>query len=138
VRHSLFLPRRFGIKHVEAANDLRIRVGQQRELNLVPLREILQDRRSVVANCSEFDPLVFKSLLGVLQLHELRFAERSPIGRPEKEQHRSVWPSQCVVCLFMAKLIASRKGRRFIFHLSVPSSLSGVSALPSMSAELIR
>jgi hypothetical protein len=32
-------------------------------------------------------------LLGVLQLHELRFAERSPIGGPEKEQHCSVGPS---------------------------------------------
>jgi hypothetical protein len=29
----------------------------------------------------------FKSLLGILQLHELRFAERSPVGRAEEKQN---------------------------------------------------
>jgi hypothetical protein len=81
------------------------------------LSKVIQYGQSVVANCSEFDPLGFEPLLGVLQLHELRFAERSPIGGPEEEQHRSIGPFQCLVCLFVAKLIASRKRRRFLAYL---------------------
>jgi hypothetical protein len=53
-------------------------------------REILQDRRTVVANRSQLQPLRFKSLLRGLQLRELRFAEGSPIGGAEEQEHRTV------------------------------------------------
>ena len=54
------------------------------------VREILQDCRAVVADGSELQPLRFESLLRGLQLHELRFAEGSAIGRAEEQEHRTI------------------------------------------------
>jgi hypothetical protein len=53
----------------------------------------------------------FKSLLGILQLHELRFAKGSPIGRAEKEKNGSARSPQRFIRLFTTKLIKKRKCR---------------------------
>jgi hypothetical protein len=56
----------------------------------VPFREVFEDCRAVVANRRQLDPLLLESFFGVLQLDELRFAIRSPIGGAEEEENRSV------------------------------------------------
>ena len=90
VRHSLLHPVRFRIEDLEAANQAGFLIRQQRILNFMPVGKVLQDCRTVVTNRSEFDSLCFKSLFGVLQLHELRFAEGSPIRGTEEEENRAV------------------------------------------------
>src|SRR5712692_2391018 len=88
VRHPFGHPLRFCVKDVKAANDLGIRVGQQRKLDVVPLSEVLEDSWTIVANCSQVVPLLLESPFGILQLHELRFAERSPVGGTEEKENR--------------------------------------------------
>ena len=61
---------------------------------MVPIGEVLQDCWTVVADRSQLDSLLLKSLFGILQLHELRFTERSPIGGAEEEKNRAVRPPQ--------------------------------------------
>ena len=55
----------------------------------MPLGEILQDGGTIVANRGQLKSLRLKSLLCVLQLHELRFAEGSPISGTEEKQNRT-------------------------------------------------
>jgi hypothetical protein len=50
----------------------------------VPISEVLEDLRTIVADRSQLDSLLFKPLFDILQLHELRFTEGSPIGGTEK------------------------------------------------------
>jgi hypothetical protein len=76
----------------------------------VSVREILQDRRAVVADRSQLQPLRFESLVRGLQLHELRFAEGSPIGGAEEQEHRTIRPLQCLVGLLLAELVGQSKG----------------------------
>ena len=89
MRHPFGHTLRFYIKDIKAANDLGIWVGQQRKFDIVPLREVHEDGWAVVANCSKLDALLFESSFSVLQLHELRFAERSPVGGTEEKENRS-------------------------------------------------
>ncbi len=90
MRHPLVHAFRFRIEDVEAANQAGFLIRQQRILNFMPVGKVFQDRWTVVTNRSEFDSLCFKSLFGVLQLHELRFAEGSPIRGAEEEKNRAV------------------------------------------------
>jgi hypothetical protein len=99
----------FAVEHLETSDDFRIGVSQYRKLDLVPLGEILQDRRAIVADSGQFESLRFKSLLRVLQLHELRFAEGSPIGRAEEKKDRALRALQSLVGLFLAELIGLSK-----------------------------
>jgi hypothetical protein len=55
--------------------------------------------------------LRLKSLFCVLQLHELRFAEGSPVGRAEEKEHCAIRPLERLVGLIMAELIGQNKGR---------------------------
>jgi hypothetical protein len=66
-----------------------------------------------------------------LQLHELRFAEGSPIGGTKEKENCSFWTLQCLVGLFVAKLIRQGECRRFLADLKPnwPSnSLAGLAA----------
>jgi hypothetical protein len=49
-----------------------------------------------------------------LQLHELRFAKRSPIGRAEEKENSTLGTFQCVVGLLVAELIGQSKYRRLL------------------------
>jgi hypothetical protein len=49
-----------------------------------------------------------------LQLHELRFAEGSPIGRAEEKEHRSVRPFQRIARDFVPELIWRSKAWHFL------------------------
>jgi hypothetical protein len=50
----------------------------------VPVSKVFQDLFRVIADGREFDPLLFESRNGVLQLDQLPFAERSPVGGAKK------------------------------------------------------
>jgi hypothetical protein len=69
---------------VEPVDNFGIGIGQQRKINVVAFREILQDRRTIVTNRRQFQPLRFKFLFCILQLYELRFAEGSPVRGAEE------------------------------------------------------
>src|SRR5229473_732058 len=97
VRHPFGHPFRFCVENAEAPNDLGIRICKQRKLDFVPVSEVLQDSRTIVANRSQLDSLSFKSLFGVLQLHELRFTAGSPIGGSEEEENSAARSSQRLV-----------------------------------------
>jgi len=58
----------------------------------VPFGKILQDGWTIVTDGGQLQSLRFESLLRVLQLHELRFAEGSPIGGAEEKKDRAVRP----------------------------------------------
>ena len=55
----------------------------------MPICKILEDCRAVIAYGSDLDPLLLKALFRILQLHELRFAEGSPVGGAEEEENRA-------------------------------------------------
>src|SRR5260370_32638398 len=63
VRHPPVHTFRFRIEDVEAAKQAGILICKQRKLDLMPVRKVLQDRRTVVTDRGEFDSLGFKSLL---------------------------------------------------------------------------
>ncbi len=75
----------------------------------MPISEVLQDGPTIVANRGQFKSLRLKSLFCVLQLHELRFAEGSPVGRTEEEENSALRSLERLVGLFMTKLIGERK-----------------------------
>jgi hypothetical protein len=55
-----------------------------------------------------------ESLFRVLQLHELRLAERSPIRRTEEQQHCPVRAFQSLVGYVVPELVAGREGRHLL------------------------
>lgn len=61
------------------------------------LGEVLQYGRAVVADRSQLNPMLLKSLFGILQLDQLRFAEGSPVRGPEEKKNRSVGSAQRLV-----------------------------------------
>jgi len=99
----------FGVEDAEASNDPGIGVGQQRKVDTVPGGEVLQDGLAVVADCRQLDPVLFESLSGILQLHELRLAKGSPVGRAEKQKDGSVRSLQALIRLLMPTLIGQQK-----------------------------
>jgi hypothetical protein len=84
-RHALVLPRGFRIQDKVFANRFRIRIGQQRKIDLLPVREVFQDRLRVVADGRQFETLFFESCFRGLQLDQLPFAVRSPVRGPEEQ-----------------------------------------------------
>jgi len=83
----------------------------------MPLGEIFQDGWTIIADCRQLKSLRLKPLLCRLQLHELRFAERSPIGGAEEQYDGTLRPLQRLVGVFMAELIRQRKRRRLLTDL---------------------
>ena len=69
------------------------------------VREILQNGWTIVANRRQLKALRSESLFCTLQLHELRFAEGSPVGRTEEKKNRAVRSFKRLVGLLMPELI---------------------------------
>jgi hypothetical protein len=91
-RHALVRSDRFGVQQPISPNDLGIGVGEQREFDLSPTGEVSQDCFTVVADSRQLDSLFLKSRFRRLQLDQLLFAVRSPIGRTDKEKNRALRP----------------------------------------------
>src|SRR5258707_11013014 len=77
----------------------------------MPISEILQDSLAIIANGGQLQALRLKSLLCVLQLHELRFAEGSPVSRTEEQKDGALASLERLVRLLMTKLIGQNKCR---------------------------
>ena len=88
MRHPLVHALRFGIQDVKAANDPGIGIGQQGKVDLVTFRKVREDSLTVVANRGQLEALLLELGFGVLQLHELRFAKRSPVRGTEEKDDR--------------------------------------------------
>jgi hypothetical protein len=54
----------------------------------------LQNLLRVIADGRKLNSLLLESLNGTLQLDQLPFAERSPVGGTEEEKYRAVPPFQ--------------------------------------------
>jgi hypothetical protein len=80
----------------------------------VAVGEKFQDFFRVIADSSQFDPLLLESRNRTLQLDQLPFAERSPIGETEKEKNGAVRAFQAIESLYPAKLVAKRKRRSLL------------------------
>ena len=74
----------FLIKNAEGADGFRSLIGQQREGDMTSLREISEHRRAVVTDRRQSQPLLPYPVQVALQLDELVFAVRSPVGRTKK------------------------------------------------------
>src|SRR5260370_3484377 len=115
------------VQHTITGDNLRLRIGQQRKLDLAAVCKVPKDCRAVIADSSQLNSLRFEFLFRVLQLHELRFSERSPIRRTEEQKHGSVCPFQRIAGYVFAELVAGRKGRHLLAHVrpSQPSRARG-------------
>jgi len=99
IRHALGHSLRFRVQHLEAANDFGLRVSQEWKVYAMPLGEIIQNSRTIIADCRQLKSLRLKSLLSRLQLHELRLAEGSPVGGAEEQDDGAFGPlSVSLVC----------------------------------------
>ena len=78
--------------------------------------EIFEDGFAVIADGSQLEALLFKFCDGGLQLDQLPFAVRSPIGGTENQQNRSLWAFQGGERLLFAKLIACGKIGRLLAY----------------------
>src|SRR6266478_4450514 len=88
-RHIQELASRLGIQYLIGANDLGIRIGEQRKIDFAAVGEGFQYGFRVIADRRELDPLLLEPCLGVLELNQLPFAVRSPIRRSKEKQHRA-------------------------------------------------
>ena len=79
-RHAFELPDGFGVQYLVRLDRLGIGVGQQRKINLAAVREILEYFYAVVADRRQLDPLLLESRSSTLQLDQLAFTVRSPVG----------------------------------------------------------
>src|SRR4029077_6507831 len=77
------------IEDVERMYDLRIGIGEQRIRDVLPAGKTLERSGRVVADGRYSKSFFSDRSEIVLQLHELDFAERSPIRGPKKDEHRS-------------------------------------------------
>jgi len=112
MRHPFVRIPRFGIQDFKAADDVGIRIRQQRKLDLVALRKVPKDGLTIVANRGQLDAPVLELCFGILQLHQLRFAKGSPIRGTEEKDGRPLGTFQRFIGLFVAELIRQRKRGR--------------------------
>ena len=79
----------------------------------MPLSEFPEYGFAVVTDGRQLDPLLLEPLFCRLQLDQLRFAERSPIGRAKEQQNRTVCSLQGFIGLFLILLIAEPERGNF-------------------------
>jgi hypothetical protein len=122
--HSLRHSGSVRIEHAKPAYDSGLGVSEQWVVYMVALSEVLQDCRAVIADGSQLDASRFKSLSCVLQLHQLRFAEWSPICRTEEKKHRSTRSFECVAGNLMAELVGGSKRRHLLTNVDADQRIS--------------
>ncbi len=110
------MPGGLGVQHPISLDHLGVGIGQQRKLDLAPIREILKYFYAVVADRGQRNALFFEARLSALQLDQLPFAVRSPIGRTEKQEHGAILSFERSETLMMTKLVANGKIRRLRTH----------------------
>ena len=103
---SLLHPGTLAIQDSIVGYGFGVRVCQERVRDLVAVSKELEDTFGVVADGRQLDALLFESRKCTLQLDQLPFAERSPVGGTEEEKNRAALPLQGGECLRPAELVA--------------------------------
>jgi len=67
----------------------------------------LEDLFRVVTDSRQFDALLLESLSGALQLDQLPFAKRSPVGGTEEEKYGATSSFQSIKALRSTELVAN-------------------------------
>jgi len=67
------------VQDAECPDDLRLRVGERRDGDVLPLVEILENLDGVVGDYGNPQPFLAELICVMLQLDELRLAVRSPV-----------------------------------------------------------
>ena len=99
------------VQNSEFANDLRIRIGEQRNMNAAALREIVKYFGGVVADRCNPQTQFLKFTLVLFQLTELGFAIWSPIGRAENQDHSAFRSEQALESAHLAILVVQIEAR---------------------------
>src|SRR5260221_2918228 len=105
MRHAFGHTMGLCVKYLEATNDFGLRVSQERKVYAMPLGEIFQDGWTIIADWRQLKCLRLKSLICRLQMHELRFAEGSPVGGAEEQDYGALWPFERFVGMLMTELV---------------------------------
>jgi hypothetical protein len=105
-----------GVQHLIGANRVGIGIGEQGKVNLAAVGERPQYLNAVIADGRQLEALLLKSCFRVLQLDQLPFAVRSPVGGTKEKENRAVSSFQRCETLLLAKLVASRERRRLLPH----------------------
>ena len=100
----------FRVEDPISLDGLGVRVREHWVFELVSVSKIFQDFFRVIADGRQLDALLFESRDGALQLDQLPFAERSPVGGTEKEKNGAVPSFQGIESLYATKLVTKRKG----------------------------
>src|SRR5258708_944158 len=100
------------VQQTQFPNDLRIRVRQQWIMDSPALGKAAQYRHAVITDGCYSQTEFVELTLVAFQLHELGFAEWSPVGRAVKQNHRSLRTQQAVQPVRHACLIGQFKRRK--------------------------
>jgi hypothetical protein len=128
MRHPFCHSARFLVENLEGPNRLRVRIAQERKVDLVPVGKVLQDFRAIVTDRRQLDPSALESLFCLLELDELRFAERSPVGGAEEKKNSPIRSPQGLVRLWAIKLIAQCEGGHLLSDWQADGSRNGLLA----------
>jgi hypothetical protein len=82
--HAFVHPFRFRVEDLEGSNHLRVRISQEWEVDPVTASKVLEDFPAIVTDGRQVNAAILETLFRLLQLDQLRFAERSPIGGAEE------------------------------------------------------
>jgi hypothetical protein len=82
------------VENSVSTDDLRVRIRQQRKGDARPIGETPENRRAVVTDRGETEPSLLNFAKILLQLDQLDFAVRSPVGGAKEDQHHSLGPHQ--------------------------------------------
>ena len=82
------------VEQVVASDDLGPFVGQHGKLDVTRIGERLDGLGRVIQDRHQPQSTAFDLVESALQLHELRLAVRSPIGRTAEYQHQTIRPHQ--------------------------------------------
>src|SRR5258708_38987487 len=84
------------------------------EVDLTRVGKIVHDPYAVEIDSRQLDSLLLEAFSGRLQLNELAFAVRAPIGGAVKKKHGAFRASERIESLRLAKLVARGKVRSFL------------------------
>ena len=83
-------------------------------MNAASIGEVLQDCRRIIADGRQSHALATQRLGVLIQLDQLGFAERSPVGGAVEHHHQALRPAQRFESLRLSVLIGKRKRRKFL------------------------
>ncbi len=88
-----------------------------RKRNVLAVRKALQDRRRIITDRHDAQPLFFQLVQIPFELHELRLAEGSPVSGSKENQHRAFGAHDGLKALSATQLIRRRKTRDILADL---------------------